>query len=1346
MKTQMRAPVFVVLLSCLLAAIPADAQEAKSDSDTDPVRDRMRQAEILFRFAMLERGSVNFMRDAKVLVDEAEEELKSGNYDQATKTALGKELLGLRADLWTEDEIAESTFYGAFPLVRFVKGSYLSDPKLISRYEFLKRPDRNATAEAIQLMLKGIGPTQCDVIILTDPMDRDLEREYLVQMGRQPNFFVRTARQLAVRISDEDLRKIYPPTGEAPIPPELFGARPLLFVWIRQLEDVDNCYHYVVEAHLFSAAGASATKVVTSNGYCIDRREVFPIILALHVLLLIAAPFIYRELSRRTSHSKRPPDWVNTIALGLGGFVWGRIIVWGLAPLLAKSEPDPASSLYMSFWWPALFGPVFILGPATVMRFAETRFKALGSAFVMYNRWGPLFCIVALGSSTFLIQASLHYDGLKAAGMIIPLLLGAPLAAYVVGRSLDKADTVPLGAGAASVASTLTYGLAWCAGSTIWLWVSLLPVLAAFGAAFVSKEKWAALLPKKGQPAGPESDENAEPIDESIEKARDPDAETLITLASDPPFHETSGFASARDSLQAWFEGRFAVVGLHGPAGWGKSKTVATLINHVQEENSDAKILYACCAEPTEGGTQEPFKPFQEAIAGHFAVNLLAPQKDEIKYIDKALGGVFDSVVPFAPLLFPAAKAGTQPGSRQEMFLAIATMMKQLASDTPVLLVIDDTHWMDPASRELLEFLVEELNESPDCGVGLLIAGREAQDVTDKGELAKLVPITPMSRDEMQFVLHKGLLLHEETAETLLAAIGGESRNLFWLFQIVVHLAQQDIFVWRNGGFGLREGIEPLGHYLPDDYRQSLETLLNKHPEFVPVLTCAACIGLEFHVDRLANGVDMPRLVLLQKLHQIEAETGIIRDLMNKDDVFAFQSSFMLEMLRRILDVRAEGPQSPVAPQIIREFHYRLGTASEKAAEDSNSLIYAVASHYYAAGATHGAQGMATCMTAARAASEQFQHETARRFLEMAAECADSAGLRDRDFERERLLMECRAAHVEGKERVEMAERCLEYLTEYSGAPFRVYQASAQACYDAGLDTRDQKYFQETVRLAEEMLERFEEPFQQAEARHFWGIALPPPESADRRRHLRFAMALVDGETTVDEDGDVSFDAMRLKSKVANSLAEQLSYGSDEDKTEAKRLFELSIEIDRQEETWSAEGLAYSHGGLGRLYYFAEEPDIEKARHHFAEDLKYSIKTASRTGQTKMNSLIGACDLKLADRDGGTEHVESALHCYRQARRFSDSLFDSYFALAGILECLGRLDRLEETDEFGAELAELARSGLGKLSDEDRKENPVSAIPRFCVPNVESALKHCSKQNADWHGWLSRLVIENRTD
>lgn len=1338
----MRAPVFVFLFSCLFAAVSASAQDLEAEAD--PVRDRMRQAEILFRFAMLERGSVNFMRDAKILVDEAEEELQSGKYDQATKTALGKELAGLRADLWTEDEIAESTFYGAFPLVRFVKGSYLSNPQLIGRYEFLKRPDRNASAEAIGLMLKSIGPAQCDVIILTDPMNQDLEREYLVQMGRQPNFFVRTARQLSVRISDEDLRNIYPPTGEAPIPAELFGNRPLLFVWIRQLEAVDNCYHYVVEAHLFSAAGAAATKVVTTNGYCIDRREVFPIILALHVVLLIAAPFIYRELARRTSHSKRPPEWINTFALGVGGFVWGRIIVWGLAPLLAKSEPDPASSLYLSFWWPALFGPFFILGPATVMRFAETRFKALGAAFVMYNRWGPLFCIVALGSATYLIQASLHYDGLKAAGMIVPLLVGAPLAAYVVGRSLDKADTVPLGAGAAATASTLAYGLAWCAGSAVWLWVSLLPVLAAFGAAFVPKEKWAALLPGKEEPA--RSPAEGEPIDESIEKARDPDAETLTTLASDPPFHETTGFASARDAMQSWFDGRFTVVGLHGLAGWGKSKTLASLLQHVEQQKDDAKVLYACCAEPTEGTTQEPFRPFQEAIAGHFAINLLAPQKDEIKYIDKALGGVFDSVVPFAPLLFPAAKAGTQPGSRQEMFLAIATMMKQLASRTPVLLVIDDTHWMDPASRELLEFLVEELNEDPDCGVGILIAGREAADVTDKGEISHLVPITPMSRDEMQVVLHKGLMLHEETAETLLASIGGESRNLFWLFQIVVHLAQQDIFVWRNGGFGLREGIEPLGHYLPDDYRQSLETLLNKHPDFVPILTCAACIGLEFHVDRLAKGVDIPRLLLLQKLHQIEAETGIIRDLMNKDDVFAFQSSFMLEMLRRILDVRAEGPQSPVAPQIIREFHYRLGTASEKAAEDSNSLIYAVASHYYAAGATHGAQGMSTCMTAARAASDQFQHETARRFLEMAVECAESAGLRDRDFERERLLLECRAAHVEGKGRVEIAQRCLDYLQEYSDASFRVYQAAAQACYDAALDTRDQSYFQETVRLAEEMLERFDEPFHQAEARHFWGIALPPTEATDRRLHLRFAMALVDGETSVDEDGDVSFDAMRLKSKVANSLAEQLSRGSDEDKAEAKRLFELSIEIDSREETWSAEGLAYSHGGLGRLYYFAEEPDLEKARHHFAEDLKYSIKTGSRVGQTKMNSLMAACDLKLADRDGGTDHLESALHCYRQARRFSDSPFDSYFALAGILECLGRLDRLDEADEFGNELAQLARSAVADLSDEDRKENPVSAIPGFCVPAVESALRQCQKPDSDWHHWLSQLVIENRTD
>lgn len=1339
-----QARVFAILLTSLLFRMaPVSAQEPEAD----PVRDRLRQAEVLFRFAMLERGSVNFMRDAKILVDEAEAELRKGDYDTATRMALMKEVTGFRLDLEIEDELAESTFYGAFPLVRFVKGSYLSDPKLISRYEFLKRPGRSASSEGLDLMLSSLGTTQCDVIILSDlsdPADEDLEREYLVRLGRQPQFFVRTARQLAVNIQEDELRAIYPPEGDSPVPAALFGTRPLLFVWIRRIESVGDCYHYVVEGHLFPAAGAAATKVVTSNGYCIDRRNVLPIVIGLHFVLLIAAPFLYRELARRTAHSKRAPDWVNTFALGIVGFTWGRVIVLGLAPLLAKTEPDPASSIYTSFWWPALFGPVLVLGPATVMRFAETRFKALGSAFVMYNRWGPLFSVVALGSTAFLVQAALHYDGLSAAGMIVPLLLGAPLAAFVVGRSLDKADSMPLWAGAVSVIATFAYGLAWCSASVLWLWLSLIPIGAGAAAAFIPKEKWAKIFRPKGEAVAVD-EEAAAASDEDVEKEKDPDAETLTKLASEPPFHETSGFAESRAALEPWFEGQFSVVGLHGPAGWGKSKTVAALLDLVKERAPDAKLLRSSCAEPADGSTQEPFKPFQEAIAGHFSVNLLAPQKDEIKHLDKALGGLFDSVVPFAPLLFPAAKAGTQPGSRQEMFLAIASMLKQLASESVVLVVIDDTHWMDPASRELLEFLIEELQETPDCGIGILIAGREATDVTDvtdKSERVQLVPITPMSREEMQIVLHKGLLLHNETAEDLLAAIGGENRNLFWLFQIVVHLAQQDVFVWRDGGFGLRENIEPLGHYLPDDYRQSLETLLNKHPTFLPALTCAACVGLEFHVDELARGVDLPRLQLLQILHQIESETGIVRDLLDKDDIFAFQSSFMLETLRKILSVRAEGPKSPVAPQIIREFHYRLGQANEGATEDSNSLVYAVATHYYAAGATHGARGMDYCMIAARAASNQFQHDTARRFLDMAAECADAAGLRNRDFERERLLLECRAAHVEGKGRVEMAERCLEYLEEYTGAPFRVYKAAAQACYDAGIDTRNQEHFQATVALAEEILERFDEPLQQADARHFWGIALPPTESTDRRLHLRFALALVEGE----EDGGENLDALRLKSRIANSLAEQLSYGSDEDKVEAEKLFLLSIEIDSGEDTWSAEGLAYSHGGIGRLYFFAAEPDIEKARHHFEKDLEFSIKTDSKTGQTKMNSLLGACDLKLADRDDDDAHVESALHCYKQARRYSEGPFDLYFALAGILECLGRLNRLDESDEFGAELEELAKGSLERLSDEDRNENPVSAIPRFCVPNLESALKQSEKHDADWRRWLAALVIENRVD
>ena len=706
-----------------------------------------------------------------------------------------------------------------------------------------------------------------------------------------------------------------------------------------------------------------------------------------------------------------------------------------------------------------------------------------------------MFASISLGSAAFLAQCALIYKADAGWSVVPPLVIAVVLAAFTVGRAMDKTDAMPLAGAVVAGVVTLGLGLTWCHANSTYLWLTVIPLVAVTAMAlWYAKEA----IPKTAVETHIEPIHAAESVPTSCRE--------LAERAYDPPFFESPFFQQvlqALDPARAPEPTRLALV---GPAGVGKSATLRALEASAKQHYPDLLLLKGTCDQPQEGSVVQPYEPFAEAIADHFAVNLLAPHADQMQQVDEALGGIFDRVVPFADILFPPSQE-SQTGSKQELYMAIAGMLQRLATRHPVLLVLDDVHWMDPASQELLNFLLDHFPPSEGCPLAIVLASRI------KPELDASIPvltIESLSTSDRREILVEGLGLHPDVANDVLTAAGHHSDNLHWLFQIIGHLAQKDLLVRRDDSFVWKHPTVKISEHMPDDYRQSLEQLVAENPEFRAVLECAACVGQEFTVNTVSHGVGIPRLDLIQLLDQIEEQTGIISDVRAKDDVFAFRSAFLLEVLRRVREVNAAGPDDTTMPQRIREFHSRLGDSLEKTLDNSSSALYAVANHYYAAGVRQAPKALEYTIKAAKAAGFQFQHDLARKYLDMAQEYAAFARGTGIDFERELLLIQCHEAHVEGKHRIKTAQQALGYLRQHPDSDFTVCRAVAQACYDAGVDTHGQEHFAACVTIAREMQTRFDSPLEQAEAYHFWGIGLPRAEADERQAHLRRALELAE--------------------------------------------------------------------------------------------------------------------------------------------------------------------------------------------------------------------------------------------
>ncbi|MEV4468453.1 AAA family ATPase [Nonomuraea sp. NPDC049504] len=151
--------------------------------------------------------------------------------------------------------------------------------------------------------------------------------------------------------------------------------------------------------------------------------------------------------------------------------------------------------------------------------------------------------------------------------------------------------------------------------------------------------------------------------------------------------------AALGDALSRARAGIPATVLVGGEAGAGKTR----LINEFTgRHTSDAMVLVGACLElGTEG---LPFAPFTAVLRqlvrelGHDAVAALVP------------GGNARGLARLLPEFGEPGKDGAE--ARARLFEQVLGLLERLADERPVVLVVEDAHWADRSTRDLLTFLV----------------------------------------------------------------------------------------------------------------------------------------------------------------------------------------------------------------------------------------------------------------------------------------------------------------------------------------------------------------------------------------------------------------------------------------------------------------------------------------------------------------------------------------------------------------------------------------------------------------------------------------------------------------
>ncbi|HEX2488740.1 MAG TPA: tetratricopeptide repeat protein [Blastocatellia bacterium] len=494
-----------------------------------------------------------------------------------------------------------------------------------------------------------------------------------------------------------------------------------------------------------------------------------------------------------------------------------------------------------------------------------------------------------------------------------------------------------------------------------------------------------------------------------------------------------SHYERIRVALASALDGVPQILLLSGAAGSGKTTLIREFCQRMQQTDPDLLVVYTQCN--SQSGAGDPYLPFKEALAlltgdAHEERDRKSLSAENSSRLGKFAGQAAEALVELGPDLigvflpvtglvtkagaFVAKKAGWVKKLEQaegtsllhenikpdRFFEQFGRVLIHLVGKKPIILVIDDLHWADGGSLDLLFYLTRQVQNSN--GARLLLIGAYRPDEISSGRGGARHPLEKNINEINRYWRNVNV--------DLASAIGADSGRRFindlldaepnrldadFRRQLFKHTEGQPLFVVeilrllqdRNQLFKDGEGQWTLSQSvdfkdLPDNVKAVIrERIARLSQDLRDILTCGSVEGEHFTAEVVSRVRQVEELHLAGKLteelerqHRLVEPEGEVR--LNRKKLHIYH--FVHTLFRQFIYDELSGMQKQL-------LHLAIGKTLEELYDADAKVIAAQLARHYIEAADEE-KAIRYCVIAGDQAKLAYGYREAIHFYNLAVE------------------------------------------------------------------------------------------------------------------------------------------------------------------------------------------------------------------------------------------------------------------------------------------------------------------------------------------------------------------------